>query len=223
MLIEILFYAFAAVLVGAAIGVITSRNPVFSALYLVLAFFTSAVIWLLLEAEFLALVLVLVYVGAVMVLFLFVVMMLDINTEELRKGFTRYAPLGAIVAFIMVVEIVNVVYVKRLGLDVLPAAAALPEGYSNTRELGAVLYTDYVYPFQVAAIILLVAIVAAIVLTMRQRAGHKVQDTVKQVSVRREDRVRIVRMPAEKRDEGEGAGGATPGGAASAGEPEKGA
>jgi len=209
MLIEIIFYAFAAVLVGASIGVITSRNPVFSALYLVLAFFTSAVIWLLLEAEFLALVLVLVYVGAVMVLFLFVVMMLDINVEELRKGFTRYAPLGAIVAFIMVVEIVNVVYVKRLGLDVVPAAAALPEGYSNTRELGAILYTDYVYPFQVAAVILLVAIIAAIVLTMRQREGHKVQDTVKQVAVRRGDRVRIVKMAAEKRateaDEGAGA------------------
>lgn len=198
MLVEILFYAFAAVLVGAGIGVITSRNPVFSALYLVLAFFTSAVIWLLLEAEFLALVLVLVYVGAVMVLFLFVVMMLDINIEELKKGFTRYAPLGAIVAFIMVVEIINVVYVKRLGLDALPAVPPLPEGYSNTKELGAVLYTDYVYPFQVAAVILLVAIVAAIVLTMRQRTGHKVQDAAKQVAVRREDRVRIVKMKAEQ-------------------------
>lgn len=203
MLVEILFYAFAAVLVGAAIGVITARNPVFSALYLVLAFFTSAVIWLLLEAEFLSLVLVLVYVGAVMVLFLFVVMMLDINVEELRKGFTRYAPLGAIVAFIMVVEIVNVVYVKQLGLDTLPASPPLPADYSNTGELGAVLYTDYVYPFQIAAVILLVAIVAAIVLTMRQREGHKVQDTAKQVSVRRDERVRIVKMAAEKKDTAE--------------------
>ncbi len=200
MFVEILFYAFAAVLVGAAVGVITSRNPVYAALYLVLAFFTSAVIWLLLQAEFLAIVLVLVYVGAVMVLFLFVVMMLDINVEELRKGFTRYAPLGAIVAFIMVFEIVNVVYVKRLGLDRLPAAPPPPADYSNTRELGSVLYTDYVYPFQIAAVILLVAIVTAIVLTMRKRTGQKVQDVRKQVAVRREDRVRIVKVEPEKRE-----------------------
>ena len=200
MFVEILFYAFAAVLVGAAVGVITSRNPVYAALYLVLAFFTSAVIWLLLEAEFLAIVLVLVYVGAVMVLFLFVVMMLDINIEELRKGFTRYAPLGAIVAFIMVFEIVNVVYVKRLGLDRLPAAPPPPADYSNTRELGSVLYTDYVYPFQIAAVILLVAIVTAIVLTMRKRTGQKVQDVRKQVAVRAEDRVRIVKVEPEKRE-----------------------
>jgi len=200
MFVEILFYAFAAVLVGAAVGVITSRNPVYAALYLVLAFFTSAVIWLLLQAEFLAIVLVLVYVGAVMVLFLFVVMMLDINIEELRKGFTRYAPLGAIVAFIMVFEIVNVVYVKRLGLDRLPAAPPPPADYSNTRELGSVLYTDYVYPFQIAAVILLVAIVTAIVLTMRKRTGQKVQDVRKQVAVRREDRVRIVKVEPEKRE-----------------------
>ena len=198
MFVEILFYAFAAVLVGAAVGVITSRNPVYAALYLVLAFFTSAVIWLLLQAEFLAIVLVLVYVGAVMVLFLFVVMMLDINVEELRKGFTRYAPLGAIVAFIMVFEIVNVVYVTRLGLDRLPAAPPPPADYSNTRALGSVLYTDYVYPFQIAAVILLVAIVTAIVLTMRKRTGQKVQDVRKQVAVRREDRVRIVKVAAEK-------------------------
>ena len=163
-----IFYFFAAVLVFAALRVITARNPVYAALYLVLAFFQAAAVWLLLRAEFLAITLVLVYVGAVMVLFLFVVMMLDINIEELRKGFTRYAPLGAIVAFIMVFEIVNVVYVKRLGLDKLPAAPPTPEGYSNTRELGSVLYTDYVYPFQIAAVILLVAIVTAIVLTMRR-------------------------------------------------------
>lgn len=198
MFVEILFYAFAAVLVASGVGVITSRNPVHSALYLVLAFFTSAVIWLLLEAEFLAIVLVLVYVGAVMVLFLFVVMMLDINFEELRRGFTRYAPLGALVAFIMVVEITNVVWVKRLGQQVVSASPPLPADYSNTRELGSVLYTDYVYPFQIAAVILLVAIVAAIVLTMRRRTGQKVQDINKQVSVRREERVRLVQMPPEK-------------------------
>ena len=200
MFVEIIFYVFAAVLVGAAIGVITARNPVYSALYLVLAFFTSAVIWLLLEAEFLAVVLVLVYVGAVMVLFLFVVMMLDINIEELRKGFTRYAPLGAVVAFVMVAEIVNVVYVKRLGLQALPASPPLPADYSNTRALGAVLYTDYVYPLQIAAVILLVAIVAAIVLTMRKRTGQKHQNISRQVAARREDRVRLVKVAPEKRE-----------------------
>jgi NADH-quinone oxidoreductase subunit J len=198
MFVEILFYAFAAVLVGAAVGVITSRNPVHSALYLVLAFFTSAVIWLLLEAEFLALVLVLVYVGAVMVLFLFVVMMLDINIEELRKGFTRYAPLGALVAFIVIVEIINVVWVKRLGQQVMQASPPLPADYSNTRELGSVLYTEYVYPFQIAAVILLVAIVTAIVLTMRHRQGQKLQDINKQVAARREERVRLVQVAPEK-------------------------
>jgi NADH-quinone oxidoreductase subunit J len=169
------------------------------ALFLVLAFFTSAAIWLLLEAEFLAIVLVLVYVGAVMVLFLFVVMMLDVNIEELRKGFTRYAPLGVCVALIMIAEIINVGWVKKLGqAAVLPASPPLPADYSNTKELGAVLYTDYAYPFQIAAVILLVAIVAAIVLTMRHRAGQKVQDISRQVAARREDRVRIVKIESEK-------------------------
>jgi len=199
MFVEILFYSFAAVLIGASIGVITSRNPVYSALYLVLAFFTSAVIWLLMEAEFLALVLVLVYVGAVMVLFLFVVMMLDVNVEELRKGFTKYAPLGAVVAFIMVFEIVNVVYVKKLGLDLVPASPPLPADYSNTTDLGVALYTDYIYPFQIAGVILVVAIIAAIVLTMRHRTGQKLQDVTKQVAVRAKDRVRVVKVDAQKK------------------------
>jgi len=196
--VEILFYAFAAVLVGAGLGVITARNPVHSALWLVLAFFTSAAIWLLLEAEFLAIVLVLVYVGAVMVLFLFVVMMLDINIEELRKGFTRYLPLGLFVGLVMIAEIINVVWVKRLGQSVLTASPPLPADYSNTKELGAVLYTEYVYPFEIAAVILLVAIVAAIVLTMRRRAGLKLQNISRQVAVRREDRVRLVKVESEK-------------------------
>jgi NADH-quinone oxidoreductase subunit J len=196
--VTILFYAFATVLVGAGVGVITSRNPVHSALWLVLAFFTSAAIWLLLEAEFLAIVLVLVYVGAVMVLFLFVVMMLDINIEELRKGFTRYAPLGIFVALVMIAEIVNVVWVKQLGQRALAASPPLPADYSNTKELGSLLYTEYVYPFQVAAVILLVAIVAAIVLTMRHRAGLKLQNISKQVGVRRADRVRLVKVEPEK-------------------------
>ncbi len=198
MFVEVLFYAFAAVLVGAGLGVITARNPVHCALFLVLAFVTSAAIWLLLEAEFLAIVLVLVYVGAVMVLFLFVVMMLDVNIEELRKGFTRYAPLGVFVALIMIAEITNVVWVRHLGQTATAASPPLPADYSNTKELGAILYTEYAYPFQIAAVILLVAIIAAIVLTMRRRVGQKVQDISRQVAVRREDRVRIVKMESEK-------------------------
>jgi NADH-quinone oxidoreductase subunit J len=198
-LVTILFYAFAAVLVGAALGVVLSRNPVHAALFLVLAFFNSAALWLLLEAEFLGIVLVLVYVGAVMVLFLFVVMMLDINVAQLREGFTRYAPLGALIAGVMVVEIVYVVWVRQLGLDLAGGAPPLPDGYSNTKALGAVLYTDYVYPFELAAVVLLVAIVAAIVLTMRDRPGYKRQDIASQVAVRREDRVRIVKIAPSRR------------------------
>jgi NADH-quinone oxidoreductase subunit J len=198
-LITILFYVFSAVLVAAALGVILARNPVHSALLLVLCFFNSAVLWLLLEAEFLALVLVLVYVGAVMVLFLFVVMMLDVNVEKLREGFARNAPLGIVVALVMVAELYYVIRVKSLGLDVAAGAPPLPADYSNTRALGAVLYTDYVYPFQIAAVVLLVAIVAAIVLTMRRRPGLKTQDVAKQVAVRREDRVRLVKMDPESR------------------------
>jgi NADH-quinone oxidoreductase subunit J len=196
-LTEILFYTFATVLVGAAIGVITSRNPVYSVLFLVLCFFNAAVLWLLIEAEFLAIVLVLVYVGAVMVLFLFVVMMLDINVEILREGFARYAPLGGLIALIVIVEFYYVLWVKRLGLDITGGVAPLPEGYSNTKAIGAVLYTDYVYPFQLAAVVLLIAIVAAIALTMRRRPGLKTQDVSKQVAVRREDRVRLVKVEPE--------------------------
>ena len=199
MLATILFYVFAAVLVGAALGVVLARNPVHAALFLVLAFFNSAALWLLLEAEFLGIVLVLVYVGAVMVLFLFVVMMLDINVAQLREGFTRNAPLGALVAGIIVAEIVYVVWARQLGLDLSGGAPPLPAGFSNTKALGAVLYTDYVYPFQLAAVVLLIAIIAAIVLTMRRRPGLKQQDIGKQVAVRREDRVRIVKVEAEKR------------------------
>jgi NADH-quinone oxidoreductase subunit J len=200
---EILFYAFSGVLVVAALGVITARNPVHAALFLVFAFFNSAVLWLLMEAEFLAIVLVLVYVGAVMVLFLFVVMMLDVNIAQLREGFTRYAPLGILIAVLVVVEIGSVVWVKGLGgaadvqIPVAAAAAATPENYSNTRALGELLYTKYLYPFELAAALLLIAIVAAIALTMRHRTGLKAQDVTKQVSVRAKDRVRIVKMPAE--------------------------
>ncbi len=197
-IVEILFYVFAVFLVIAAVGVITARNPVHCALFLVLAFFHSAVIWLLMEAEFLAIVLILVYVGAVMVLFLFVVMMLDINVAKMREGFTRYAPLGILVAALVVVEIGSVVWVKSLGGAAPEAAASVAvEGYSNTRELGELLYTKYLYPFELAAVLLLVAIVAAIALTMRHRVGMKAQDIAGQVAVRAKDRVRVVKMPAE--------------------------
>jgi NADH-quinone oxidoreductase subunit J len=194
LLVGVLFYVFAAFLIGAAIGVITTRNPVHAVLFLVLAFVQSAVLWLLIEAEFLAIVLVLVYVGAVMVLFLFVVMMLDINVEKIREGFTRYLPLGVALALIVVVEIGHVIWFRSQGLAFATTPKPTPEGYSNTKELGAVLYTQHVYAFEIASVILLLAIVAAITLTMRQRRGLKVQNIAKQVAVRREDRVRIVKV-----------------------------
>ena len=198
MVTGLLFYAFAAILLVAALGVITSRNPVHSALFLVLAFVQSAGLWLLIEAEFLAITLVLVYVGAVMVLFLFVVMMLDINVEELRKGATKYLPLGVIVALIVVFEIGHVIWFRSQGLRFLTAPTGQPADYSNTKELGAVLYTEHVYAFEIAAVILLLAMVAAITLTMRKRPGLKVQDIGKQVAVRSQDRVRIVKVEPSK-------------------------
>jgi len=195
----VIFYIFAAILLFAAVRVITARNPVHCALYLVLAFFTSAGIWLLLEAEFLAIVLVLVYVGAVMVLFLFVIMMLDINLVPLREGFARYLPVGILVAALIAFQIAAVLGARHFGLEVVPAPQRHGLDYSNTAELGSVLYTVYVYPFELAAVILLVAIIAAIALTMRRRKGTKYQRPSSQVSVRREDRVRIVKMPSEKK------------------------
>jgi len=195
----ILFYVFATILVAAAVGVITARNPVHSALLLVLCFFTSAVLWLLIEAEFLAIVLVLVYVGAVMVLFLFVVMMLDVNLEELRAGFTRFAWLGWITAVALVVEIAGVVLARKLGVDVMRVPTPLPADYSNTRELGTLLYTHYLYPFEIAAVLLLVAIIAAIALTHRHRPGLKVQDINRQVAADPRTRVRVVKMDPERR------------------------
>jgi NADH-quinone oxidoreductase subunit J len=199
MVIDILFYFFAAILVVSGLRVITIRNPVQAALFLVLAFFSMACIWLLLEEEFLAIVLVLVYVGAVMVLFLFVVMMLDINLARLRAGFIRYVWVGAGVAFFIVVQLVFVFSAKQSGLVGAPPPAHHGAEYSNTEELGRILYTDYVYPFEIAAAVLLVAIVAAIALTMRRREGTKHQRPSEQVAVRREDRIRIVKMPAEKK------------------------
>ena len=193
---EMIFSVLAALLVGAALGVITSRNPVHSALFLVLAFVTSAGLWLLMEAEFLGIVLVLVYVGAVMVLFLFVVMMLDINTVTMRQGFARYAPLGALVALFMVAEIGYVVWSQKLGVS-FGTPVEHQADYSNTRELGNLIYTVYAYPFEIAAVILLVGIVAAIALTLRRREGTRTQDPAKQVRVTAEGRVRLVNMPVD--------------------------
>jgi NADH-quinone oxidoreductase subunit J len=197
MFTSILFYTFGALVVIAALGVITARNPVHCALFLVFAFITSAVIWLLLEAEFLAVTLLVVYVGAVMVLWLFVVMMLDIDLTKLKQGFTRYAPLGTLIALIVIAQIGLVVWVRNLGLEPATPPAPKPAGYSNTAALGELLYTQFLYPFEVAAVILLVAIVAAITLTMRRRPGQKVQDINRQVAVRARDRIRIVKMDAE--------------------------
>ncbi len=196
----IIFYAFAAILVGSSLAVITVRNPVYAALSLVLAFFTSAALWLLLEAEFLAFTLVLVYVGAVMVLFLFVVMMLDINIVKLREGFARYLPVGAVVGIIILVQMAVVLGPEQFGLDKLAEPVKHAADYSNTKELGSVLYTVYVYPFELAAAILLVAIVAAIALTLRRRPGTKSQDIAAQVRVQRQDRIRMIKMPAEKKE-----------------------
>ena len=195
---EIVFYSFSAILVFASLCVITSRNPVHAALWLVLAFCTSAALWVQLEAEFLAITLVLVYVGAVMVLFLFVVMMLDINLARLREGFWSYLPLGALVGLLLVAEMVLVLGGRYAGFYDMPAPPPLAPGYSNTKELGRLIYTEYVYAFEIAAVILLVAIVAAIALTLRGRKPSKYIDPAQQIKVRREDRVRIVSMPAEK-------------------------
>ena len=189
------FYAFAAILTFAALRVITTRNPVHAALWLVLSFFTAAGIWLLLQAEFLAIVLVLVYVGAVMVLFLFVVMMLDVNFEALRQHFRSYLPIAAGVGALVLFEMALVIVDSAVGHSA--TAPPLPAG-SNTRALGTLLYVDYVYPFEIAAVVLLVAIVAAIALTHRERRERKHQDPRWQVNVRREDRVRLVDLPSEK-------------------------
>ncbi len=192
----VVFYVFAVILLLSALRVITARNPVHGALALVLAFFTAAGIWLLLRAEYLAITLVLVYVGAVMVLFLFVVMMLDVDLERLREGFWKNLPMAAVVGGIMAFEMVAMLAARHFGAAT--RTRAVPPDYSNTRELGRVLYTQYVYAFEIAAVILLVAIIAAIALTLRRRKDTKAQDPAAQVAVRREERVRLVSMPAEK-------------------------
>ena len=193
---DLVFYALALILLYAALSVITTRNPVYAALFVVLAFFTAAGIWLLLEAEFLAITLVLVYVGAVMVLFLFVVMMLDINLDRLREGFWQALPVALPVGGLMAVEMVMIVGVNNFGADKVLAPAAKPADYSNTAALGRVLYTDYLLAFELAAVVLLVAIVAAIALTLRSRKESKPTDANKQVAVKKADRLRIVKMAA---------------------------
>ena len=194
-IISIFFYTFAAVLLFAALKVISSRNPVHSALYLVLCFFQASAIWILLQAEFLAIALILVYVGAVMVLFLFVVMMLDINIEAMRKGFWSHFPLAASIGALLALELASVL-LGGFRLTQAPVVPAMPDGvqYSNTKELGIVLYTEYLYPLEIAAVILLVAIVAAIALTLRERKDTKAQNPADQVRVKAADRMRLVKM-----------------------------
>ena len=191
-----IFYVFAAILIFAALRVITTRNPVHAALWLVLCFFTAAGVWLLLKAEFLAIALVLVYVGAVMVLFLFVVMMLDVNFDSLRANFRSYIPVGVTVGALVLIEMALVVIGSDVAGEVAPAASEA----SNTRALGRLLYVDYVYPFEVAAVVLLVAIIAAIALTHRKRRESKHQDPDRQVKVRRQDRVRLLDLPSANRE-----------------------
>jgi NADH-quinone oxidoreductase subunit J len=194
----ILFYAFAAVLVVSAVGVISVKNSVHAALLLVLCFFTTAALWLLLQAEFLAVALVLVYVGAVMVLFLFVVMMLDIDQEKMREGFVKFLPVGLIVALAMLVEMLGLIGVRAMHVQIMGANPATVAGLSNTAWLGRALYTQYLLPFEIAALILTVGVVAAVALTLRQRSDMRHESASQQVAVNPRDRIRIVKMATER-------------------------
>ena len=191
------FYVLAAIMLISALCVISARNPVHAALFLVLSFFSAAGLWILLQAEFLAVMLIMVYVGAVMVLFLFVVMMLDIDIVRLRHRFWSYLPLGAMIGLLMVVEMSLVLGGKYFSAEALPSPA-MPADYSNTKELARLLFTEYVYPFELASVILTVGIIAAIMLTLRQRKDSKYQNVSEQLAVKRNDRVRLVKMAAEK-------------------------
>lgn len=194
--LPIFFYSFATILVFSALKVITAKNPVHAALFLVLAFFNASGIWMLLEAEFLSIALILVYVGAVMVLFLFVVMMLDLDIAHLRNQFKQFLPVALLVGAVIVAEMTMVIVRGFVGTTV-PIAQAVPEGESNTMSLGKMIYGDYVFNFEIAGTILLVAIIAAVALTLRRRKDHKTQDVSEQIRTRREERVRIVSMEAE--------------------------
>ncbi len=198
---NIIFWIFSAILIASALRVITARNPVHAVLFLVLTFFTCSVLWMLLEAEFLAIILILVYVGAVMVLFLFVIMMLDINIEPLREGFVRNLPVGILVGLVMVGEMAVIILRGNFSQDSFPSPAAKNADYSNTESIGREMYTDYLFHVEVAALILLVAIIAAVALTMRKRPNTKFQSPVQQVSVKKEDRLRIVKMKSEQRQQ----------------------
>jgi len=205
MIEAIIFYVFAFMTITTATVVVTVRNPIHAALFLVLTFFTSAVIWMTLEAEFLAITLVLVYVGAVMVLFLFVVMMLDINIESLNKGFVDYLPMGLLVAVAMAAELLTVIWAKdRFGVGGYPDPVPHAQGFSNTAAIGERLYTQFLLPFEVAGIILLVAIISAVALTLRKRPDVKTQIPAQQIRVKRDERVRLVSMPSEPTDTGRG-------------------
>jgi len=196
-----LFYIFAAILVFAGVRVVTARNPVHAVLWLVLAFFTAAAHWLMLQAEFLAIVLVLVYVGAVMVLFLFVVMMLDVNFDSMRRQFRSYIPVGATVGALVLIEMALTLVGGRVESGTAGSgAAAVAAAGGNTKALGMLVYTEYVYPFEIAAVILLVAIIAAIALTHRKRRDSKYQKPGEQVKVRPRDRLRVLSMPSEKQE-----------------------
>lgn len=196
---DILFYFYAAVLIASATAVITSKHQVHSALYLVLCFFTASILWLLLEVEFLAITLIVVYIGAVMVLFLFVVMMLDGNVQEKKRRFSIYLPIGLVVAAVMAFEAVVLFASNRFNLSSIPAPTPRPADYSNAHELGMRLYTKYLFPFEIAGVILLIAVVAALVLTHRSKRDPKRLDAGKQVATRPQERVRVVKMQAEKR------------------------
>lgn len=192
----LVFFFLSAILIVASLRVITARNPVHAALHLILAFFTCGGIWALLQAEFLAIALILVYVGAVMVLFLFVVMMLDINMDRIRQGFWNYLPLGAVLGILMVLEMGLVLGSKYFQV---PAAEAMtPAGISNTKEIGRLMFSEYVYPFELASIILLVGMIAAIVLTYRGPKKSKYTNPNEQVFVKAKDRIRVLQMPVEK-------------------------
>lgn len=197
----LIFYFLASILLFAALRVITAHHPIHAALFLVLAFFTAAGLWMLLEAEFLAITLVLVYIGAVTVLFLFVVMMMDLDLGKLRQGFWNNLPLAVVVGGLMALEMVLILARKSIFADTSDLAQHHAANYSNTKELGRLLYTDYVYPFELAAVVLLIAIVAAIAITLRHSKNTKHQDPAKQVRVRSADCFRVISMPAEKRDE----------------------